>query len=273
MKNEMNRREFLMGATASLFAAGGCRLLDGVARKVAGLRIGVQMWSVDDLWTSNPIAAFRRLRAMGYTGVQSFGFCSMDWNELEKMLDGEGLQIVDMPFYMETLAEDEPRFLDFCARFGINFAFEPSTDIKTGAAWARHTHELVDISRRFAGKGIRVGFHNHQGEVRDRYDGKSPMDYLCEAGLSFELDVGHLKLAGGDPVSWLKKLGGRVPTIHAKPSGGNFVGAPDDSNDWQDIFAAASDAGTKWAVVECETRRNTYEDVELTMKYLKGLEI
>jgi len=268
----MNRREFLKGSVASLLATGGCRLLDGGTQTVAGLKIGVQMWSVNDLWKSDPVAAFRRLRAIGYTGVQSFGFYAMDWNELEKMLDGEGLRIVDMPFYMKTLKEDEPKFMDFCVRFGIDFAFEPYTNYKTGAEWAKHAQELVAVSRRFAAKGIRVGYHNHQHEIRDRYDGKSPADFLYEAGLAFELDVGHVKLAGGDPVAWLKRLGGRVPTIHAKPGGGNSVGGPGDRNDWPAIFAAASFAGANWAVVECETRRNTYEDVELTMHYLKGLE-
>ena len=267
----MNRREFIRGAAASLLTAGGCRLPDGGAPTVAGLEVGVQMWSVNDLWKKDPAAAFRRLRQIGYTGVQSFGFYAMDWNELGKMLDGEGLRIVDMPFYMKTLAEDEPKFLDFCARFGIDFAYEPYAKFKTGAEWAKHAEELVAVSRRFAKRGIRVGYHNHRHEIGERFDGKSPAEILFDAGLPFELDVGHVKLAGGDPVAWLGRLGGRVPTIHAKPGGGNAVGAPDDRNDWSAIFAASAAAGAKWAVVECETRRNTYEDVEASMRYLRNM--
>ena len=71
----MNRREFLeMGALAALGAAAGCKtaLCGGFA--VNGIRIGVQMWSVNDLWKSDPADAFRRLKALGYDGVQSFGF-------------------------------------------------------------------------------------------------------------------------------------------------------------------------------------------------------
>ena len=33
-------------------------------------------------------------------------------------------------------------------------------------------------------------------------------------------------------------------------------------------LAAAATAGTKWAVVECETRRGTYEDVEKSAEFL-----
>ena len=31
---------------------------------------------------------------------------------------------------------------------------------------------------------------------------------------------------------------------------------------------AAATAGTKWSVVECETRRDTYEDVEKSAEFL-----
>ena len=96
-------------------------------------------------------------------------------------------------------------------------------------------------------------------------------EYLYDAGLDMELDVGHVKLAGGDPVRWLERLNGRVPTIHAKPGGGNSVGGVGDANDWPAIFSAASASGAKWAVVECETRRDTYEDVESTISFLRKI--
>ena len=271
----MNRREFLKTSAFASFAAafGGCRSFLGTdGMTVGGIRIGVQMWSVDKLWKSDPVAAFRRLKALGYDGVQSFGFYAMDWKELGKMLDGEGLRIVDMPFYMKNVKPGEfEKFADFCQTFDIGFVYEPWSKYATGAEWKRHAGELAALKEKFGKYGIRVGYHNHQHEVKDRYDGKSPLEYLEEAGLDMELDVGHVKLAGGDPLAWLGKLKGRVPSIHAKPGGGNSVGGPGDANDWPAIFAAAAAAGTEWAVVECETRRDTYEDVELTAAFLKRL--
>lgn len=272
----MNRREFLKtSAFASLAAAfGGCRTFGRESLAVNGIRIGVQMWSVNDLWKKDPVGAFRRLKALGYDGVQSFGFLAMDWNELEKMLDGEGLRIVDMPFYMKNVQPGEfERFVEFCQRFGIGFAYEPSTKCKTAADWQKHIPELLAAKEKFAKHGIRVGFHNHQVELKPTDGGKSPLQYLYEAGFDMELDVGHVKLAGADPLEWLGRLKGRVPTIHAKPGGGDALGGEGDRNDWPAIFAAAAAAGTKWAVVECETRRNTYADVETSAKFLAGLAV
>ena len=272
----MNRREFLKVSSLAAAAAAldGCRSFGGSGFAVNGIKVGVQMWSVNDLWKKEPVDAFRRLKALGYDGVQSFGFLAMDWNELGKMLDGEGLQIVDMPFYMKNLKPGEfERFVDFCQRFGIDFVYEPYNKFKTGADWRAHAQELVGVKEKFARYGIRVGYHNHQHEVKERYDGKSPLQYLYDAGLDMELDVGHVKLAGGDPLEWLGKLKGRVPSIHAKPGGGNSVGGAGDKNDWPAIFAAAAAAGTKWAIVECEARRNTYADVEASAAFIKGLKV
>lgn len=270
----MNRREFLKVSSLAAIAAAldGCRSFGGSGLAVNGIRIGVQMWSVDKLWKSDPVAAFRRLKALGYDGVQSFGFYAMDWNELERMLDGEGLRIVDMPFYMKNVQPGEfERFVEFCQRFGIDFAFEPWSKYATGVEWRRHAEELAALGEKFGKYGIRVGYHNHQHELKTHFDGWTPLEYLDAAGLDMELDVGHVKLAGGDPLAWLGRLKGRVPSIHAKPGGGDSVGGPGDANDWPAIFAAAAAAGTKWAIVECETRRDTYEDVANSISFMRRI--
>ena len=266
------RREFLeLGALAAI--AGSARAFGGEGPlAVNGVRIGVQMWSVNDLWKKSPADAFRRLKAMGYDGVQSFGFLAMDHGELEKLLGDNGLRIVDMPFYMNTVASGSfNKFLEFCQRFKIDFVFEPYTKFATGSEWRRHADELVALGEKFKPYGIRVGYHNHQHELREHYDGKTPLEYLYDAGLAMELDVGHVKLAGGDPVAWLNRLNGRVPSIHAKPGGGNSVGGEGDANDWKAIFQAAAASGAKWAIVECEMRRDTFEDVERSIDYMKGI--
>ncbi len=267
------RREFLK--IGSLAALAGCvtpPCRDEGRLAVDGVRIGVQMWSVNSLWKKDPADAFRRLKAIGYDGVQSFGFLAMDHGELEKMLGDNGLEIVDMPFYMKTVAPDSfNKFLEFCQRFKIDFVYEPYAQFSTGAEWRRHADELMALGEKFKPYGIRVGYHNHQHELRQHFDGKTPLEYLCDAGLAMELDVGHVKLAGGNPVRWLERLNGRVPSIHAKPGGGNSVGGEGDANDWGAIFRASAASGTKWAIVECETRRDTYADVEASIAFLKGL--
>ena len=268
------RREFLqMGALAALGAATGCKTApcgDGFA--VNGIRIGVQMWSVNDLWKDDPATAFKRLKAMGYDGVQSVNFFFMKPAELEKMLGDEGLVIVDMPFRKSFVTPEKfNEYVEFCQRFNIDFVFDPRAKVASAADWRRHAEWLLELGEKFKPYGIRVGYHNHQHEFLEYYEGKRPIEFLNDAGIPMEFDVGHAKLAKDDPVEWLVRLKGRVPSIHAKPGGGDSIGGKGDANDWNAIFSAAAASGTKWAVVECETRRNTYADVEASMEYLKGL--
>lgn len=132
--------------------------------------------------------------------------------------------------------------------------------------------ELAAWREKFAAAGLRTGFHNHQVELTTKFaDGSCPLDAFEKAGVDFELDVGHATLAGADPVAWLQRLAGRVPSIHAKPGGGRAVGGPDDRNDWRTLLPEAAASGAKWAVVECEARRNTFEDVAASAAYLKGI--
>lgn len=240
------------------------------------LKLGVQMWSVDKLWKSDPAGSFRRLRALGYEGVQSLGFYNMDWNELEKMLDGEGLRIVDMPFRMNMIEKqgDFDKYVEFCKRFGIDFVFEPYTSLKSKDPkdWAKEVKKLSGAAEKFRVAGLRTGFHNHQIELKTKLaDGTCPLDVYEKAGLCFELDVGHATLAGADPVKWLQRVAGRVPSIHAKPANGLSVGGEGDLNNWSFILPEAAASGAKWAIVECETRRDTFEDVEKSAAYLKGI--
>jgi len=256
-----------------LGAASGCQTAaKGQGLTVRGIRIGVQMWSINDLWKDNPADAFRRLKGMGYDGVQSVNFFTMKTDELEKMLDDNGLMIVDMPFRKAFVAPEKfNEYVEFCQRFKIDFVYDPHEKYQTAAEWRRHAEWLCELGEKFKPYGIRVGYHNHQHELRQNFEGKRPIEFFYEAGIPMELDVGHVKLAKDDPVAWLNRLKGRVPSIHAKPGGGDSVGGKGDANDWDAIFSAAAAAGTKWAVVECETRRNTYADVEASMKFLRGM--
>ena len=149
-----SRREFLrVGAMAAAGACfGGCasQKCAPEAFSVNGLRIGVQMWSVNDLWKKNPAEALRKLKAMGYDGVQSLGFFSMNHDELEKMLGDNALEIVDMPFRVSMLSPDGfGRYLEFCQRFKIGFVYDPIERFSTGAEWRRHADWLAEMGMKF----------------------------------------------------------------------------------------------------------------------------
>ena len=267
---EMKRRECLkmMAAAASVFAAGCATCGSG---KKGGLRLACQMWSVNDLWKKDPAGALKKMKAMGYEGIQSMAFWQWNRKDLHKLLDDHGLVLVDMPIYLSHVAPDKVNStLEFCDEFGVDFLFVPHHKAKTKDEWAKLGDGMAEAARRLAKNGIKIGFHNHQVEFTSKFDGVSPMDmFFAHPELHFELDVGHATLAGENSAALLKRIWGRVPSIHAKPGGGLSCGGEGDRNDWPTIFSSCQAMGTKWAVVECESRRNTFEDIDASMKFLQ----
>jgi len=268
----MTRRAWLeaLAATAGAFAAGGC--LSGAARDGGRLRLACQLWSVNDLWRKDLAGTLARLAALGYEGVQSMAFWKWDRKELHGLLDANGLRLVDMPITLDHVSPAKlSATLDFCREFGIDFLFVPHfSEKKPWSDWVKLGEGMCAAAATLAPHGIRMGFHNHQTEFRVKSpEGMTAMElFMRHPELVFELDVGHVKLAGGDPVAMIGRLSGRIPSIHAKPGGGNSVGGEGDANDWSAILPAARRAGVKWAVVECEERRDRFDDVEASARFL-----
>ncbi len=270
-KNQMNRRDWLRNLSlASAAFLAGCRSVCCCGNK---MRLACQMWSVNDLWKKDFPGTLAKMRAMGYEGVQSMAFWNMKRTELHKVLDDNGLVIVDMPVNLDCVKDDKINStVEFCKEFNVDFLFLPWIGNRAlpKEKWQWYEDGMVEAAHKLAPYGIKMGFHNHQIEFKVKFDGVSVMEsFFKRKELFFELDAGHVKLAGEDPVKILERIKGRVPSIHAKPGGGNSAGCAEDKNDWAAIISSCNRMGTKWAVVECETRRNTFDDIDASARFLK----
>lgn len=271
----MNRREFIgRAAQAAGFAAfAGCANLPFGGK---GMRLGCQMWSVKDIWQKGGdiTGVFPQLADMGYEGVQSRAFWDCDADRLEKALEASSLAIADMPIDLKHIETDEAlaKTVAFCKRFGVDFVYIPWWKPKTIAGWREFAAKLDAVGAKLAPHGIRIGYHHHIHEFTEKLDGELPADVLiAHPTFNFELDVGPVLESGRSPAETLLKLAGRVPGIHAKPYPGTYAGAPNDRQDWPAILAAARSVGTKWVVVECEQRKDTFDDVRASAKYFRDL--
>ena len=268
----MNRRDFVGFAA---LAAGGCCLPDCGGRR---MKLGCQLWSVKDIWQRNGdvTSVFPRLAEMGYEGVQSMAFWDCDPDKLESALKANGLEIVDMPVSFERVDTDAAlaKTVAFCRRFNVDFLYIPWFGGKKVADWRGFCDHLADVGERLKPHGIRIGYHHHIQEFgRPMEGGVLAWDVLTkDPRVNFEPDVGPMTESGGDAVSILRSIGGRIPCgFHMKPFPGSAAGAADDRQDWPAIVAAARAAGAKWAVVECEKRKDTFEDVAASARFLRPL--
>ena len=254
--------------------------LDGAAARPP-MKLGCQLWGVKDLWFDKPdkIAAFAdifpKIRAMGYEGVQCGSFIRMDVEALEKILKKNGLSIVDQPISFDDV-EDETKLrktVAFCRRFKVDFLYIPWYEGKTAAEWRAFCRRLDAAEAKLRPYGIRVGYHHHIHELTTKVDGEFPWDILTgPEGARLEMDIGPVLEGGHVPAEEITKMSGRLPSgIHAKPLGATAAGANGDRQDWPRVVAAAEKSGVKWLVVECEKRKDTYDDIAASARNLRPL--
>ena len=241
------------------------------------MRLACQMWSVKEFWEKDPekgfAEVFPKVRAMGYKGVQSMAFWKIAPDRLDALLKANGLAIADMPVsFNHVEGTNVECTVAFCRRFNIDFVYIAWFGGKTADEWRAFCDRLDAAGKRLAPYGIRIGYHNHINEFTKPLDGEYPADILKnDSRVNMELDVGPVTESGNDAPEWVNALSGRIPGMHAKPHGATSAGAPGDVQDWPKIVAAARKAGIKWFVVECEKRKDTYEDVAASAAYLKPI--
>jgi sugar phosphate isomerase/epimerase len=149
---------------------------------------------------------------------------------------------------------------------------------KDAAGWVELA-KLFDVAQQKAKTcGIRIGYHNHQGEFKDKFDGVSKFQIFFDhvsPEVNMQLDVGHVVAAGEDPLVWIKKYPKRMYTPHAKEvyPGPGILGQPGEGKkgvDWDAFLAACEADVTDWYVVESEANPKSIDNIRGCFEFLKA---
>jgi sugar phosphate isomerase/epimerase len=88
-------------------------------------------------------------------------------------------------------------------------------------SWKAYAETLSQAGAKTKAEGLQLGWHNH-GEFRpiDGGGGLNPFDVLLQntdpAVVKFQIDVGNMAEAGGDPIAYLTKYPTRYYSMHVK---------------------------------------------------------
>jgi sugar phosphate isomerase/epimerase len=131
------------------------------------------------------------------------------------------------------------------------------------------------LQKRFAGEGIRLGYHNHAQEFKPNKDGSVAYEQLVyRTELDLEIDTFWAYAAGVDPVALLNRLQKRVPVIHIKDGFENGEGMPlgKGTAPVKAVYETAKKYGIPM-VVESETLKPSgLAETDICIKYLRSLE-
>ena len=116
-------------------------------------------------------------------------------------------------------------------------------------------HLLQQCRDRFT--DLRLGFHNHDGELRVLDDGQTLLDRLLELDddlLFLELDLGWAWYAEVDPAGLVARVAPRAPLVHVKDMirgrKPGFVPVGDGEVGYAHVLPAIRDLGVEWLLVE-----------------------
>jgi sugar phosphate isomerase/epimerase len=187
----------------------------------AGMRLGIQLYTVREAMARDADATLATLRAIGYRDVELAGTYGRTPAAMRTLLDRHGLAAPASHVPIEELRAAPERVLDDAATLGHRWVIVPWLDQRerTADGYRRVAAELTRWGRLARGRGIAVGYHNHDFPFAPLGDTTGWDILLSETDptlVTLELDVYWMTKAGRDAVDFLSRHPGRVALLHAK---------------------------------------------------------
>jgi sugar phosphate isomerase/epimerase len=256
----ISRREFLGRAGAAGAAvwalANGARLsaypLDGV--------MGLQSADVGRLLQADLGGTLKTLAGFGYKALDLVvprGPGQV--TEYKKALDKAGM-ICHNAHFQSTMFEDAnwKEALAIARELGLKEMVlaggapggRGATTPATVDSWKAYADLMNKAGAKTKPEGLQLGWHNH-GEFKpiEGGGGLNPYDVLLQntdpAVVKFQIDVGNMAQAGGDPIMYLTKYPTQYYSMHVKDvnaEGRIGIAVGEGKQDWPKIFALAKAA-------------------------------
>ena len=216
---------------------------------------------------------------------------SDETSELRKILDVSGLKCCSHHERFENIEEFPDKVFKKVKELGCGYIvsaipkkvdFEKMDDVK------KLTESLNRMGKFFKTEGISLVYHNHNMEFTQTEKGITCLEYIYNETdpeyVQSQLDIYWIQLGGGNPVSWCKKMKGRMPSIHLndyKVSGGTkerpikipvCTEVGHGNLELSHILSAATSSGCKWFIIECHDNwidSDPFKSLQISFSYLK----
>ena len=240
--------------------------------------LAVQMYTLRTLQTP-PDEILAAVAAIGYQGVELAGTYGLTASTLRDLLQSHGLRAVSAHVSLDALEADLPGVVSYHKTIGNDVLVVPwlpeALRGADSASWQKLGERLAKLARRCAHANMKLMYHNHDFEMV-LIEGRPAIDWLLEAAgpaVGFEIDLAWVQAGGQDPAAMLQKYSGRTSRVHAKDWNARQrdiadVGAGDVN--WDEVLAAAADAGVEWLIVEHDRPADPLASVGNSYAYLTG---
>ena len=229
-------------------------------------QIAAQMYTLRDFCKTEEgiIDACRRVKRMGYDGVQLSGVIELDGKETKKILDGEGLKAVVTHISLDAMENHTEavieRHLGMDCRYAAIGGFFPKAEDWSEKLWLDFIDRYNAIGAKFADSGIKIGYHNHSHEFA-KAGVRRPMDMLISrldpTTTWIEIDTYWVAHGGSDPAEYIRRVAGRIPCVHFKDMvysledrAPRMAAVGSGNIGFEACVAACQEGGTEYILVE-----------------------
>ena len=187
------------------------------------LDLSVQLYTLRDALTADFDGTLAALAELGYTQVEPFALVDF----AEQLRSGLGAHHLTAPTtHVSLLKGDQEAIFALAVELGISTVIDPFVDPerwKSEQDILQVARELNAASEKGAGRGVRVGYHNHWWELESRVNGRHALEVLADAlspEVVLEVDTYWAYVGGADVPGLLRRLGERVVALHIKDGDG-----------------------------------------------------
>jgi sugar phosphate isomerase/epimerase len=231
-----SRRLFLKN---SALALAGSSLLSKISfgNEKYGELVGIQLYSVRDDMSKDPLGTLKQLAAIGYKYVEHanykdrkfYGYSAI---EFKKILDDLGIKMPSGHTVLGAPHWDEAKkdFTDLwkytvedAATMGQQYVISPSLNqsLRKDKDGLLRFMEVFNKSGELCNKsGMKFGYHNHDFEFSESLDGEMLYDIMMKNTdpklVIQQLDIGNLYNGGANAAEIVKKYPGRYSSVHVK---------------------------------------------------------
>ncbi len=269
-------------------------------------QVALQLYSVREDAEKDLAGTLRQVKAMGYAGVELAGLHGRTVAEMKALLQENGLALCSAHVPYTAMMADPDGVLGAYAEAGCRYVAVPylTEEYHLGAEKGEEAVAgMRMLGEKAAALGMTLLYHNHDFEFK-KIDGEYKLDLLYKfiphQYLQTELDTCWIKVAGEDPVAYIKKYTGRAPIVHlkdyymrgqdtrgaykligiesdeAQPGGDAFEFRPLGAGvqDVPALLVASANAGAQWVVVEQDEPtpgKSALQCARESVAYLKSL--
>lgn len=262
----ISRRKFIQNGTLTI--AGAALFSKTVFKGIKGKTLtGVQLYSVRDDMSKDPLGTLKQIANMGYRHVEHANYVDRKFygygaKEFKKILDDLGLSMPSGHTVMGSKHWDESKkeFTDVwkytvedAAVLKQEFVISPSLegswrkDLDTVKKYMEVFNKSGELCKK---SGMKFGYHNHDFEFKEKFDGITLYDAILQNTdpklVIQQLDIGNMYSGGGKALDVIKQYPGRFQSLHVKDE----IAVPGSEHGYESALLGTGIIGVKQVLEE-----------------------